>query len=282
MLCELIIENVAVIEKSAPGGKVNIAPRVDNYPNHAPISGPDLAYELYENFTKASIPFFGEDILDIKKNDDIFVLIGSEHEFKSKSVLVASGTKEKKLPFVDEGKYLGHGLSYCALCDGHFFKDKVVAIYMGDDHAIDDALYLSSIVKELHVISMSNFIKGNDKKLKELKVRNNVKYHLNAEVFAVNGDSKVESISLKENGKVASINCDGFFPLIGHIPNTEFIHFDILDEKKRIVVNKNMETSINGLFASGDVINTDIHQIYLSELNAIKAVESIKKYIYNI
>ena len=116
--------NFALIDSSTPGGKVNIAPRVDNYPGFKQIPGPDLAFKLYERLLNNDISIVPDMITSLTKEEDLFILKGEYGEYTAKAVLIASGTKERKVGLPKEDEFLGHGISYCSLCDGHFFKSK--------------------------------------------------------------------------------------------------------------------------------------------------------------
>jgi len=133
---------LAIIERSTPGGKVNIAPRVDNYPGFTKVNGPDLAYAFYERLIKAGVEVIGEELLSLQKENDLFEVRTDQSIYHAKAVLVGTGTKEKKLGFPNEDALLGHGVSYCALCDGHFFKGLPIAVVGGGNSALKEALSL--------------------------------------------------------------------------------------------------------------------------------------------
>ncbi|MDR0934821.1 MAG: FAD-dependent oxidoreductase [Erysipelotrichaceae bacterium] len=278
-------ENIdfVILEYSAPGGKVNIAPRVDNYPDHFQISGPDLAFKLYERMIKEGIKLSAEEVLSVDKKDDNFIVTTDQNVYESAAVLVASGTKEKKLGLVNEDELFGHGVSYCAICDGHFFKDQDVAIIGGGNSALKEAIFLAPLVKKLYLIHRRNEFRGLKKTLNELITFKNVEIMTPYKPLEIIGSDKLESLKLEnlETNEILDLKINGLFPLIGQNPNTKFIKLpEALDEYKYIPVdNKTMMSSVVGLFAAGDVLPRVIKQIYLSEHDGKRAAKNVIEYL---
>ena len=274
--------NFAIIDGSTPGGKVNIAPRVDNYPGFKEIPGPDLAFKLFERLMNAGISITGDNILSLEKKSDLFVLKGQYDEYEAKTVLICSGTKERKIGLGKEDELLGHGLSYCALCDGHFFKGVDVAVVGGGNAALKEAIHLAHIAKKLYVIHRRNEFRGSNKLVDELKEMGNVEIitpYIPVEILA---DDKVKGLVIenKEDGSRRTLDVQGLFPLVGQIPNTTFVKIDgVLNEWGTIHVDKNMMTSCEGLYAGGDVLPRDIRQIYLAEHDGMVASKSMIEYL---
>lgn len=271
--------NVAVFEKGAPGGKVNIAPRVDNYPGFKEIPGPDLAYEFYKRVLNDNLLIIPEEVLHLRKNNDLFEIETDMGKYLAKTILIASGTLERKLGFPHEDDLLGKGISYCALCDGHFYKDKVVMVIGGGNAALKEAIYLTDLVKHLYLIHRRNEFRGNVKLVEELKSHSNVTVltpYIPVE-FIVDKNHivgiKIKNISTNEE---QIIELDGIFPLVGQLPNSSFIEIEgVKDEKGFIPVDKSMSSGVKGIFASGDILPRDIRQIYLAEFDGKKAASSI-------
>ena len=271
-------KKVAIIECSTPGGKVNIAPRVDNYPGFKEIPGPQLAVEFYKRANEAKVEFIYDTVLELTKDGEEFLLKGNEDEYRARTVLIASGTKERKIGVPKEDEFLGHGVSYCALCDGHFFKDKTVVVIGGGNAALKEALHLIHIVKKLYLVHRRNEFRGYVKLVDELKEFPNAEIVTPYVLDEILGETKVEGVVLKnrETEEKITIETDGLFPLVGQIPNTQFIKIDgILDENGNVPVDKRMETSCKNLFAGGDVTPRPIRQIYLSERDGKAAAKSI-------
>jgi len=275
---------VALIEFSTPGGKVNIAPRVDNYPGYKSIPGPDLAVVFYNRLTASGVEFIGDRVNSLEKANDLFVLKCDHAEYQAKTVLVASGTKERKLGFENEDRLFGHGVSYCAICDGHFFKDQTVAIIGGGNAALKEAIYLAPSVKKLYLLHRRKEFRGLNKLVDELLEFGNTEVLTPYTPKEILGDDSVKGLVIHnvETDQDTTLVVDGIFPLIGQIPNTQFINIDgVLDEWKTIPVNKQMMSSCDGLFAGGDVLPREIRQIYLAQHDGEVAAKNIVEYLAN-
>ena len=258
-------KNVVIIEKSTPGGKVNIAPRIDNYPGYPKINGPDLAFVLFNRINEAEVPSIYDEVKEVKKVDDKFILTLLGDTISADKVIVASGTLEKKIGLKDENRFFGHGLSYCAICDGHFFKDQINMVIAQDKYAISEAIYLTSLAKEVIVVTSFETLKGDKRNLDELASKDNVKYIYNRKVVELNGVNALESVTL-DDGTVLPVK--GLFPLMGYIPNSQFLPKEILNDDGFVITDKNFETSIPGLYAIGDIMERELKQIYLAESDA--------------
>ena len=271
-------KKIAIIEGNMPGGKVNIAPRVDNYPGFKEIPGPQLAMEFFNRINNNGIEVIYDQIDTLKKENDLFYIKGSEGEYNSKTVLIATGTTEKKIGLPKEDEFLGHGISYCALCDGHFFKEKVITVIGGEYHALKEAIHLSHIGTKLYFVNDKDEFKGNEKLVNQLKEMDNVEFLIPYRLKEILGENKVEGVLLEniETKETKELSTDGLFPLVGLTPNTSFIQIDgVKNEEGFVPVNRSMETSCKNLFAGGDVLPRDIRQIYLAEHDGVVAAISI-------
>ena len=273
--------DIALIEMSTPGGKINIAPRVDNYPGQKEIPGPDLAMIFYQRILDNELNFIGDEITSLNKVGNIFVSKGKNGVYKSKAVYVASGTVERKIGLPNEDQLFGHGLSYCALCDGHFFKGQDVLVIGGGNAALKEAIHLAGLVKHLYLIHRRNEFRGSSKIVDELKSYDNVTILTPYIPLEFIGENKLEAVRIqnKETLEERILNVQGVFPLVGQNPNTSFIELDIKNEWGNIPVEKDMSTKVEGCFAGGDVLPRDIRQIYLAEHDGMMAAKSIKEYL---
>lgn len=273
--------NVALIEMGMPGGKINIAPRVDNYPGQKEIPGPDLAMIFYQRILDNELNFIGDEIISLDKEGDTFVSTGKNGVYKSKAVYIASGTVERKVGLPNEDKLFGHGLSYCALCDGHFFKGQDVLVIGGGNAALKEAVYLAHLVKHLYLIHRRNEFRGSLKIVDELKSFDNVTIMTPYIPLEFIGKDKLEAVRIqnKETLEEKVLTVQGVFPLVGQNPNTTFIKLDIKNEWGNIPVDRSMSTRVEGCFAGGDVLPRDIRQIYLAEHDGMVASKSIKEYL---
>ena len=274
--------NIAIIEMSTPGGKINIAPRVDNYPRHAPIAGPDLAFEFYQRVLDNKIDLIGDEITSLAKEGEEFVLEGKLNTYRAKTVLVAAGTKERELGLPKEKELFGHGVSYCALCDGHFFKGQDVLIIGGGNAALKEAIYMADVAKHLYLIHRRNEFRGSVKIVDELRGHENVEILTPYIPVAILGEESVEGVVIQNvaTKEERTLKVQGVFPLVGQLPNSKFINIEgVTNEWGTIPVDKKMMTSVPGLFAGGDILPRDIRQIYLSEHDGMVAAASIIEYL---
>ena len=270
--------NFAMIEKGAPGGKVNICPRVDNYPGQTKIPGPDLAFVLYQRLLDRNIEIIGDTVVSLTKEDGVFKIQLENDIVFAKKVLVASGTTERKLGLAKEDELLGHGVSYCAICDGHFFVGKDVLVVGGGNAALKEAIYLSKRVKHLTLIHRRNQFRGLNHLVDELKENSNVDVLTPYIPLEILGNEKVEGVKIKnvETEEIKDIKVDGLFPLVGQIPNTQFVDIEgVKDQWGCIPVEKTFETSCPGLYAGGDVLPREVKQIYLSEHDGMVVAKNI-------
>ena len=271
-----------IINSGTPGGKVNIAPRVDNYPGEKEIPGPDLAFKFYQRLLDNDIPLIADEVKSLTKEDNVFKLECEYDTYYGKTVLIASGTKERKVGLPNEDELFGHGLSYCALCDGHFFKGGDVAVIGGGNSALKEAIHLAHIVKKLYVIHRRNEFRGSVKLVEELKAMDNVEIITPYIPVEILGKEKLNGLVIenREDGSHRELKLDGLFPLVGQIPNTTFVKIDgVLNEWGTVPVDRNMMTSVPGLYAGGDVLPRDIRQIYLSEHDGMVASKSIIEFL---
>lgn len=273
--------DVVLIEKSMPGGKINIAPRVDNYPGFKEIPGPDLAMEFYQRILNHEINFVGDEIVSLSKENDLFVSVGRNESYLSKTVYIATGTTERKIGLDKEDQLFGHGISYCALCDGHFFKGQDVLVIGGGNTALKETIHLAPIVKHLYLIHRRTEFRGSNKLVEELKAFKNVDILTPYIPVEFIGESKLEGVKIqhRETGEEQILSVQGCFPLVGQNPNSEFIKLDIKNEYGNIPVDRKMATRVSGAFSGGDVLPRDIRQIYLAEHDGKVAANSIEEYL---
>ena len=273
--------DIAVIEKSTPGGKVNIAPRVDNYPGQHEIPGPDLAVIFYQRLLDNEVNYIGDEITSLDKEGDLFVLKGQVDTYYAKTVYIASGTTERKLGLPNEERLFAHGISYCALCDGHFFKGQDVLVIGGGNSALKEAIYLADIVNHLYLIHRRNEFRGSAKIVDELKSHKNVTIMTPYIPLEFIGDEKLEAVKIahRENGEEQILSVQGCFPLVGQDPNSKYIRIDVKNEWGNIPVDRKMATSVPGAFAGGDILPREIRQIYLAEHDGKVAANSIEEYL---
>ena len=275
--------DIAVIEGSTPGGKINIAPRVDNYPGFTKIPGPDLAVEFFNWLNNAGVEMIPDMVTSLTKEDNIFNVKCENGQYQAKTVLVATGTKERELGLPKEKELFGHGLSYCAVCDGHFFKGQDVLIIGGGNTALKEAIFMADLAHHVYLIHRRNEFRGNKYLVTEFENLPNTTILTPYVPVALLGEDKVTGVVIqnRETGEQKTLDVQGVFPLVGQIPNSNFIKIEgVTDEWGTIPVdNKTKQTSVEGLYAGGDILPRDIRQIYLSEVDGKMAAKAIIEYL---
>ncbi|UWD34694.1 thioredoxin-disulfide reductase [Mycoplasma cottewii] len=256
----------AVFEHSAPGGKLVKTDLIENYPGFETITGPDLAMKMYMQAMSlgAEIQFYG--VSKIVKNEDLFEVELSNGEIKKAiSVILASGTEENKLGIPGEDKLYGKGVSYCAVCDGAFYKNKPVAVVGGGYSAVQEAMYLSQLVDKVYLIVRRDVFRADANKVAKLKAQNNVEFILKSQVKQINGEEKVESILVNTPEGEKTIKVDAIFPYIGSTPVIESVKdLHLENEKGYIPTTDKMESTIKGLYIAGDVRDVPLRQIAIA------------------
>ena len=279
-------KKVLLLEKSVYGGQIAVANKVKNYPGFEEISGYEYATKLYNQVKKLNPDIKFEEVLQINNNNEFKEVITNKNSDKSKSVIIATGSKNRKIGLNNEDNLIGKGISYCATCDGMFFKDKVVAIYGGGNSAVDEALYLSSIVKKIYIIYRGKEFKIDSENLEKLKERKNVEFILNSTIIDIIGDNFLKSILIKNNDNSNEINLDlnGLFISIGHVPVSSMCNNLVnTDKNGYIIANEDCLTNIEGIFTAGDVRIKAVRQLTtacsdgtVAALNAFKYINSKK------
>ena len=259
----------AIIEKGAPGGQIINSYSVENYPGIGQISGVDLAMQMYNQVVSLEVPFIFEEVKEIK---DHFVVVTNDGEYEASSVIIATGQSPKRLHLENEEKMLGRGISFCAICDGSFYKNKDVIVVGGGNSAIEESLYLSSICKNVYVL-VRNQLRADELIVKELKEKENVKIMLNTKPLEYLFDDSFLGIKTN-NGEILASGC---FLYVGNVPNTSFVPEEIKDEYGYIITDLHMETKIKGLYAVGDCREKELRQIVTATSDGAIAASTIKK-----
>ena len=267
---------VIVLEAMAVGGQLLLIDQIENYPGYGLTKGYELSDQMEAQAKSFGAEFIYDDVSSIEKDGDEFIIKASE-DYKAKAVLVATGTKHKRLGLAKEEELEGRGISYCATCDGPFFRDKDVCVVGGGDTALTEALYLAKICSSVTLIHRRDEFRG--QKILVDRVKNNEKIilKLSHTIDEIIAEDKVSGIKL-DNGEV--INTSAIFIFAGTTPNTQFIKdFVMLDNNGYIVTDGLMSTSKEGLFASGDVRNTPFRQVVTATGDGAIAASTIDHYL---
>jgi len=273
-------KNVLVLEKETYGGQILKADKVKNYPGFKEISGFEFANNLYTQLTDLDVEIKFEEVLEIKSTETFKEVKTKKGNYTTKSIIIATGAKNRKLNLNNEDKLIGKGISYCTTCDGMFFKNKVVAVYGGGNSAIDGALYLSDICEKVYLIYRQKDFKTTGDNIDKLKNTNNIECIFNTNIIDLIGESKLESIKLKTDDKENILNVDGLFIGIGYIPVSEMCKNIVnTDSKGYIIASEDCNTNIEGIFAAGDIRIKDVRQLTTACSDGTTAALNACKYI---
>lgn len=254
----------AMIEAGAPGGKLIKTADIQNFPGISQSSGVDLATQMFEHSTKFGTDYIYGNVVEVKDGDEKEVICEDETYF-AKSVIIATGTKERMLNIKGESENIGRGVSYCAVCDGAFFKDRNVVVIGGGNSALEEALYLTQFAKKVTIVIRRNVFRAEDLIQKQIEKNDKIEIitkHVPVEILD-NGmyvtGVVFENVDTKEK---MTLDADGIFPYIGQDPATSFLkNLNILDEYGYMLVDEHMETKIKGIYGAGDVIQKDLRQV---------------------
>ena len=273
--------DVQIIEKEYEGtGQMAESSRIDNYPGFYGISGYDLGEKIREHAENLEIEFLEEEAVAFEETKKGFlVILESGKTLEAKTVIYTAGASHRKLNVSGSEAFENKGISYCAACDGAFYKDKEAAVIGGGNRALDDALLLSDICKKVYLIHRRNEFRGNQSTLARLEKKENVEIIRNANVKEITGTKKVENILL-DTGK--SLDVQGVFVAVGMIPQTESLKdFVELDKSGYIKADEDGITSKAGFFAAGDVRTKKLRQIITAAADGANAADSAIHYIAN-
>jgi thioredoxin reductase (NADPH) len=276
----------AIISKDI-GGTANSILRIENWPGYSG-SGAELVKQFYEQVRKYEIDFIIEEVVSVesekengkldksKSKNKEFIVKTKKQELGGKALIIATGTERKKLQIPGEVEFLGKGVSYCATCDAFFFKNRDVAVIGGSDCATTSALALADIAKKVYLIYRGEKLRCENINEERLNEKKNVEIFYNSFPLEILGKEKVEGLKIMVNKKKEDIKLDGIFIEIGSTPLGEFAkNINLkMDEEKFIHVNDNMKTSVEGIYAAGDVTNGNLKQVLVASSQGAIAAKS--------
>ena len=255
-------KNVLVIEKATFGGQITFSPKVENIPGFISLTGNEFAEKLVEQVLEQGADVEMTEVLEIKDGDTKTV-VTEDGEFEGKAVIIATGAKHRMLGLDNEEKYVGEGISFCAVCDGAFYKNKVVGVVGGGNSALQEALLLSDLAKKVYVIQNLDFLTGEKKLSEQLYAKDNVEVILGTVVDSFNGATELEGVTVSNaQGEKTEIKLDGLFIAIGLIPQNEaFKNVIALNEYGYADADESCTTGTKGIFVAGDCRSKRIRQV---------------------
>lgn len=254
---------VTLLEKNNLGGQIAESPRVENFPTIESISGSELADRLFDQITKLGVDFVFGEVLSLQKEGDKFVVKTEYETLEARSVTIAAGVEHRKLNLPNEEKLIGHGISYCALCDGAFYSGDEVVLIGDGNTALQYSLLLSSQCKGVHVVTMFDKFFGDQSLVDALKKKTNVKITHNARLVGLIGDKELEGLTFERNDKTRfEIKTPALFVAIGQVPNNGiYSQLVELSPDGYILADENMATKTKGLFVAGDCRLKKVRQL---------------------
>jgi len=272
-----------VLEKGMPGGQILLTDFVENYPGFPEGVVP---FQLMDNFRKHAEKFGAKIEIDeakeIRKKNNLWIIIGNRGEYPARAVIIATGSVYRKLGLEGEAKLTGRGVSYCATCDGAFFKDKEIAVVGGGDHALTEALFLTKFCRSVKIIHRRRQFRAEKIIQERVFASEKIEVFRDSVVEEILGKEKLESITVKnvKNNEISTLKLDGLFVSIGMDPNTGFVKgFLDLDEWSQIKVGPSMATSKPGIFAAGDVTNACPEQMATAVGTGVAAALAVSEYL---
>lgn len=270
-----------LLEKYMIGGKLSTTSFIENYPGFNKEDGVEFALKLQKQLDYNNIPVNYDEVINIDKFDNTFIVKCLTETYECEYVILASGTKEKRLHLPNEDKFIGRGISFCAICDGTLYRNREVAVVGGGNSALEETLYLASIVKKVYLIHRKNDFKGQDILLERIKKLHNVDILTPYNITKYNGENVLESIEITSiDGQITKkIPVQCLFMYIGLEPNNEFLKMKINNQAGFVVTDELMETSILNLYAVGDIRFKPLRQIVTATSDGAIAAIAIQNKI---
>jgi len=270
------------LEKWLPGGEIANTYEVENYPGINYVSGAELADKMIDHTQQLGIKILLESVEKVDFSKDTKKIVTDRKTYFAKTVLIATGASSKKLGLPNEENLAGRGISYCAICDGALFKNKVVAVVGGGDVAVENVIYLSRVVKKVYLIHRRDNLRAVKRYQEKMYNLDNVEIIWDSVVTEFNGEEYLESIDILNvmNKEKRNIEVSGVFVAIGMRPNVDYLGDSVeLTEANWIKTDDFLETSVKGVFAAGDIRDKSLRQIVTSVSDGAMAVSVLQKYL---
>lgn len=272
-----------MIERGVPGGQMADTEEIENYPGFESILGQELSTKMFEHAKKFGAEYAYGDVKEVIDHGDYKEVIAGDKSYKTKTVIIATGAEHRKLGVPGEEELAGRGVSYCAVCDGAFFRERHLVVVGGGDSAVEEGIYLTRFASKVTIVHRRDQLRA-QKIIQERAFANEkIDFIWDTVVESINNkDGKVGSITLKnvKTGETSDFACDGVFIYIGTVPlSAPFKSLGIVDEDGYIPTNENMETKIPGIYAAGDVRVKDLRQVVTATGDGSIAAEAAIKYI---
>ena len=272
-----------IFEQTAPGGQITSTHKLENYPGFpGGIAGSDFSLALKEQAESFGAELRSEKILRMELAGQPKSIISSQGEYEAKTVILALGASPRKLGIAGEEEYTGNGVSYCATCDGAFFRGMEVCVVGGGDTALEDAIYLANLAKKVSVIHRRDTFRAQHVLVERARAKENIEFILDTVPVKIEGSMDLESILLKNamTGEERSLPIAGCFVAIGHEPDTRLVEGQVyLDSQGYIIAGENTLTNVPGVFAAGDVRTKTLRQVVTAVSDGAVAQQAAQEYL---
>ena len=278
-------KSVLVLEALSYGGQIINTPDIENYPVAAHISGFDFATKVYEQAEALGAEFVFEKAVEIRDGGSEKTVVTTDNTYTAKAVIIATGSENRKLGIDDEEKLVGKGVSYCATCDGAFYRKKTVAVVGGGNTALEDALYLADLAETVYLIHRRDAFRGDETTVNALKQRENVKFVYNSTITKLIADDKrLTGIEVtNKDGSVTTLDVNGLFVAVGRIPENEnFAKLIKLDASGYVDAGEDCITNVPGIYAAGDNRAKNVRQLVTAAADGAVAATEAVKYISSL
>ncbi len=278
--------NVLIIEKGQDGGQIAITDEIENYPGQIVEgeSGPSLIARMTEQAEKFGAKRVSDMIKEVELEGEVKVLKSEKNEYRGKNVIIATGAHARPIGCKGEGQFRGKGVSYCATCDGAFFRNKVTAVVGGGNVALEDAIFLSRMCKKVYLIHRRDEFRGAKILQDEVKKNDKIEILWNTIVTKIDGDEVVERLHIQDvdNHVDKLLDVDGIFIAVGTKPASELLSGKLsTDEKGYIIAGEDGVTNIPGIFAAGDGRSKNLRQVVTAVSDGANCVYSVERYLQN-
>ena len=266
-----------------PGGQLVNTTEVENYPGFEKgIMGPDLMIEMRKQTERMNAKIIDDEVTKVDFEKKPFKVFTSSKEFEGKAVIIATGANPRKLGLDGEQTFAGKGVSYCATCDGPFFRNQELVVVGGGDSAMEESTFLTKFASKIHLVHRREGLRASQVMQDRAKNNSKIEFHWNSEVEEINGNGKVQNVILKNNktNEKTTLKVGGVFVAIGHEPNTKMFKGKVdLDDQGYVVLKNHTETSVKGVFAAGDVHDRTYRQAVTAAGFGCMAAIDVDKYL---
>lgn len=275
-------KSVLVLEAIACGGQIINTPDIENYPVEAHISGFDFSNRVHQQAKDLGAEFIFEKAVGIREENGFKTVVTAKNTYQAKAVILATGSENRKLGLEDEDRLTGRGISYCATCDGNFYRNKTVAVVGGGNTALEDALYLADLAKQVYLIHRRDSFRGEEASASRLKERENVEIIYNANVTRLLSEKRLKAIEVtdKNDGSIRTIELNGLFIAVGRVPeNQNFASLVDLDDAGYVIAGEDCRTNADGIFVAGDNRTKLLRQLVTATADGAMAATEAVKYV---